>query len=629
MCGICGMLALNGQRPNSDVLERMTDTLRHRGPDDGGILLNGPCGLGNRRLAIIDLSQAGHMPMSVPEHNCHITYNGEAYNFRQARSALEQNGHRFFSGTDTETILRAYVSYGPNSFIHHFSGMFALAIWDETARRLILARDRLGQKPLYYAQTSEWLVFGSEIKSILAHPDVPKRLNSGAVPYYLAYGYPPGPDTLFEGIRAVPPGNMLCIQLGDGPPQIELKPYWQPPFPDAPNDLRSEAEIVTALQQLLRQAVEERMIADVPLGAFLSGGLDSAAIVALMAEASEQPVKTFSIGFSGESSFDETQYAQRVADLIGTEHVAFRVEPNVIDLVEMLVEHHDQPFGDSSAIPTYLVSKLAREHVTVALTGDGGDELFAGYERFYAAKLLRRYQRLPSLVRGLIGSVVDVLPAGGTGYSSIGKRAQRFVRASELPIAQAYLDWVRYISAQHITALMEHSHEADIIAHYTLSVDARVSERVLPYLLDLNIRTYLPEDLLVKVDRCSMATSLEARSPFLDHQLVEFAMGIRPELKLKGRTTKYILKQATRGLLPDDIIDRRKHGFGVPVGYWFRNDLRDYVRSVLLASDAAHRAVLNQEVVKAMVMEHEQGFADLGQALWTLTTLELWLKKHF
>ncbi len=629
MCGICGVLSLRGEQPNTDTLKRMTNTIIHRGPDDDGILIDGPCGLGNRRLAIIDLSQSGHMPMSLPAAGVHISYNGEAYNFKLARTALETVGHTFFSGTDTETILRAYAEYGAEKFIEHFNGMFALAIWDAPKKQLVLVRDRMGQKPLYYARTNDWFVFGSEIKTLLAHPAVPKRLNRDTIPYYLAYGYPPAPQTLFEGIHELPPGHMLYVRLEGGESQVEVKRYWQPPFPDGVDDRRTETQVIAALRDLLDRAVRERMIADVPLGAFLSGGLDSAAIVALMAEVSTQPVKTFSIGFEGERSFDETVYAQRIADLFNTEHTVFRVKPDVIELAGMLVHHHDQPFGDSSAIPTYLVSKLAREHVTVALTGDGGDELFAGYDRFYAATLLEKYQRMPELVKTPLKWLVDLLPSGGTGYGNFAKRARRFTNATDMCLIEAYLNWVRYTSPELVTGLVGRSCEADTIAHYEAQANQqRVSETV-PYLLDLNMRTYLPSDLLVKIDRCSMAVGLETRSPFLDHQLVEFAAGIRPTYKLKGRTQKYILKQAMRGTLPDNIIDRKKHGFGVPVGYWFRTDLSDYVTSTLLTADARINDILEKDAIKAMVDTHQAGTADLGQTMWTLLTLELWLKHMF
>jgi asparagine synthase (glutamine-hydrolysing) len=420
MCGIAGILALKGQRPNEAVLAGMVGSLHHRGPDDSGYIINGPCGLGNTRLAVIDLSEAAHQPMCI-QHKATkrldrqpaetwIAYNGEVYNYREVRAALKATRHSFFSESDTETLLRAYIQYGAPNFIQAFRGMFALAIWDAERQRLLLVRDRLGEKPLYYSVTSEWLVFGSEIKALLKHPDISACLNEAVVPFYLAYGYPPSPDTLFQGIKLLPPGHILTVDLSDSTePHISIQPYWEPAYPSTGPDPRTEEDIAADLLAHLRWAVRMRMISDVPLGAFLSGGLDSAAVVALMAQESDRAVQTFSIGFANEPSFDETRYARQVAGRFVTDHHEFIVEPNVLDLVEELVWHHDQPFGDSSAIPTYLVSKLARQHVTVALTGDGGDELFAGYDRFRAAQLAHSFP-LPGTATRAIESFLETLP---------------------------------------------------------------------------------------------------------------------------------------------------------------------------------------------------------------------------
>jgi len=640
MCGICGMVSLTGDRPDESVLGRMVGTLAHRGPDDNGYMVSGPCGLGSTRLAIIDLSEAGHMPMHVQHkdpataenRDTWIVYNGEAYNFSEIRSMLQAMGHEFFSGTDTETLLRSYIQFGVPNFIKPFRGMFALAIWDETRQRLVLMRDRLGQKPLYYSMEGGWLVFGSEIKSLLSHPAVPKRLNQKAIPYYLAYGYPPSPETMFEGIYALPPGYMLTFDLSDGTPDISIDMYWEPPFPESQDEQRDEENIATDLLAHLRGAVRMRMIADVPLGAFLSGGLDSAAIVALMSRESGETVKTFSMGFEGEDSFDETYFARKVAGRFVTDHHEFIVKPNVLDLLDELVYAHDQPFGDSSAIPTYLVSKLARDHVTVVLTGDGGDELFAGYDRFRAAQLIQVYSRLPEPVQKAVGEALGAIPRGNTTYGSFFKRADRFTKAAHLPLSEAYLSWVRYVSERWVTALMGADYETQIAEHYDsysspayLPADADLIAR----LLDVNMRTYLPDDLLVKVDRCSMAVSLEARSPFLDHHLVQFASQIPSNLKMKRSSSKYILKQALRGILPDSIIDRKKHGFGVPVGAWFRGELSDYIRDVLTGEKASRRGIFDVEAVYAMLDAHQNNKADLGQSLWTLLTFELWMQQYF
>ncbi len=637
------MLALKGQRPDEDTLSRMVGTLRHRGPDDSGYMIDGPCGLGNTRLAVIDLSEAGHQPMHVtvppgshpstsPAGDAWIVYNGEVYNFGDIGTSLVAMQHRFFSRTDTETLLRAYIQFGAKNFIHAFRGMFALAIWDTARQQLILLRDRMGQKPLYYALSQDWLVFGSEIKALLEHPGVPCRLNEEAIPYYLAYGYPPTPQTLFEGVASLPPGHMLRVSLGEGgsDPQIQIEAYWTPPYPATEPDRRTEAEIIEELLTRLREAVRIRMIADVPLGAFLSGGLDSSAVVALMTQEGQRAIRTFSIGFTNEPSFNETSHAHRIATRFVTEHVEFMVRPDTIGLVDELVWHHDQPFGDSSAIPTYLISKLAREHVTVALTGDGGDELFAGYERFQAARLADTYARLPDAAHRAIGSTLELLPQS-TAYRGLVRRASRFVQAAHLPLSERYLSWVRYVPASWLTVLVGESGERAVQRHYRAYFSPReaASSHDLAQLLDVNMRTYLPDDLLVKVDRASMAVSLEARSPFLDHHLVQFAAAVPPDFKLRRGTTKYVLRKALHGLLPDGIINRKKHGFGVPVGAWFRGELAPYAQDVLLGKQATKRGLLDMGAVKAMLDEHLSGQSDQGHALWTLLTFELWVRRYF
>ncbi len=641
MCGICGMLALKGQRPDEKVLARMVEVLHHRGPDDSGVVTSGPCGLGNTRLAIIDLSPAAHQPMHVRHTasqarqsaptDAWIAYNGEAYNFGEIRSVLKATRHEFFSNSDTETLLRAYIQYGEPNFIKPFRGMFALAIWDISRQKLVLMRDRLGKKPLYYYLDGEWLVFGSEIKALLEHPAVPRRLNEPIIPHYLVYGYPPSPDTLFEGIWTLRPGHVMTVDLNGQAPAIEIRPYWQPPTPTSGPDPRSEDDIAADLLAHLRWAVRMRLISDVPLGAFLSGGLDSAAVVALMAQESRQAVKTFSIGFKNEPSFDETPYARQVAARYVTEHHEFIVEPQVIDLIEDLVWHHDQPFGDSSAIPTYLVSKLAREFVTVALTGDGGDELFAGYDRFRAAMLAKSYDRLPEVAHKAIEGALQILPES-TEYGGLVRSANRFAQAAILPFSERYLSWVRYVPTPWTVKLIGRAAENRVQEHYQklfTAPNTHDDPHIIAQLLSVNLSTYLPDDLLVKTDRNSMAASLEARSPFLDHQLVQFAAAIPSALKIRRGQSKYILKKALRGVLPDKIIDRKKHGFGVPVGAWFREDLAGYLQSVLLAEKAVGRGIFPPETVRQMIETHMSGKADLGQALWTLLTFELWMHKYF
>jgi asparagine synthase (glutamine-hydrolysing) len=509
--------------------------------------------------------------------------------------------------------------------------MFALAIWDVAHQKLILMRDRLGKKPLYYAMTDDWLVFGSEIKAILEHPAIPRRLNEAQIARYLAYGYVPSPDTLFEGIHSLPPGHMLTIDLSLPGKEVKLKSYWKMPYPATEHDPREEDDIASDLLAHLRWAVRMRLVSDVPLGAFLSGGIDSAAIVALMAQESRKTIKTFSIGFAHEKSFDETRFARQIAARFVTEHHEFVVEPQVVDLVDDLVWHHDQPFGDSSAIPTYLVSKLARQHVTVALTGDGGDELFAGYDRFQAAVLAGLYDRLPEVAHRAIDGALGYLPESAE-YGGLIRNANRFARAAHLPLSERYLSWVRYVPAEWVEALRGAEAEREIQVHYQAEFsppDGADKSDVIAQLLYVNSRTYLPDDLLVKADRSSMAASLEARSPFLDHQLVQFVANIPSEFKLRRGTSKYILKRALRGVLPDKVIDRKKHGFGVPVGAWFRGDLSSYMRGVLLGERSLGRGIWRGEALQEMIKAHLSGKADLGYALWTMLTFELWMQRYF
>ncbi len=618
MCGICGVLQLDGRPADPMVVEAMAAILVHRGPDQGRVLADGPCALGNRRLAILDLSPAGALPMPTADGAITVAYNGEIYNYPDLKRHLEAMGVRFRSGSDAEALLELYRRQGPDA-LGGLRGMFAFAIWDRDRRRLFLARDRLGQKPLYYYHDRRVFVFASEIKALLMHPDVPRQsaLTPERLPLYLGYGYIPAPETPFQDIQMLPPGHMIIIDADA--PQVRPVSYWTPPTAAGPGraDAETLARHAAAVRETLSEAVRLRLLSDVPLGAFLSGGLDSSLIVALMRRHSHALVRTFSIGFAGETSFDETPYARRVADLLETEHTAFTVEPDAMGLLPRLVWHYDQPFADSSAIPTYLVSQLTRQHVTVALNGDGGDELFAGYERFYAAALVRRLRAVPRPLWKLAAVAIGAMPEG-TGYYNVVKRAGRLARGASLPPALAYFDWVRLFSQEAIAALTRQPDAAG--AHFAALFDGQVDTAAL---LDANLRTYLPDDLLIKADRCSMAVSLEARSPFLDHQLVELAAAIPANLKLRGRATKFILKEAARGLLPDAIIDRPKHGFGAPLGAWLRADIAP-VREVLLSREARARGLLDMGAVARLIDEHASGQRDHGFRLWTLLTLEWW-----
>lgn len=619
MCGLCGVLHLDGTPAEGAVLESMNACLLHRGPDQQRALTFDTCGLANCRLAVLDLSPEAGLPMQSADGAITVAYNGEIYNHLELRPALEARGHVFRTTSDVETLIALYREHGLRLF-EHLRGMFALALWDAPRRRLIVARDRLGKKPVYFHRTAQQIVFASEIKALLQHPDVPRRFDHNQLPLLLAYGYVPAPQTAFDGIEMLPPGTMLVVENGS----IRQETYWSPPA-SAPADPTARLEdYLEPIRAALDEAVRLRLLSDVPLGAFLSGGLDSSLIVALMARHLTEPIKTFAIGFSGEKSFDETAYARRVAALLGTDHHEFVVQPDAIALLPFLVWHHDQPFADSSAIPTYLVSRLTRQHVTVALSGDGGDELFAGYERFHAANLVSRYQRLPGGLRRAVAWAVDHLPEA-TSYRGPAQRARRFVSGAALAPEAAYFSFVRLFDDAQIADLLGAPADPNPIAHFLARVP-QDGRDLTARLLDVNLTTYLPDDLLIKADRTSMAASLETRAPFLDHRLVELAAAIPSNLKLRGATTKAVLKAAARGLVPDDIIDRPKHGFGVPIGRWLREDLAPYARDILLDSAAQSRGLFQPGTVEALLNEHISGQRNHGGRLWLLLTLEWWFR---
>lgn len=619
MCGICGVTHFDGKPVARELLAGMNDTLRHRGPDGEGYFIDGNVGLAMRRLKIIDIA-GSDQPLSNEDGSIALIFNGEIYNYRELRQGLEARGHRFKTEGDGETVVHLYEEYG-GAALEHLRGMFALALWDAKRQRLLLARDRFGQKPLYYYQDRKVFVFASEIKALLAHPAVPRvsRFDGedrGALAGYLSYGYVPAPDTAFVGIKMLEPAMSLQVGL-DG--ALEEKRYWERPRLAPPNPSAETSAYIGDLRDQLADAVKLRLVSDVPLGAFLSGGLDSSLIVALMQKHSNADVKTFSIGFEGDDSFDETPHAERVARHLNTEHTAFRVEPEAMRLLSDLVWHHDQPFADSSAIPTYLVSKLTRAQVTVALTGDGGDELFAGYERFYAAELIRRLAAIPTPLMKAAEGLIGLLPEG-TGYYDPVKRARRFARAASQGLDDAYFDLVRVFDAELLAEICPGA--SRLPPWMNPYMNARQPHPI-AQLVEANMWSYLPDDLLIKADRCSMQASLEARAPFLDHELAAYAATIPFNLKLNGARTKHILKEAARGLLPDSIIDRKKHGFGVPLGAWLRRDMAG-ARDILLSRRARERGLLVMRVVERLIDEHESGARDHNRQLWTLLTLEEW-----
>jgi asparagine synthase (glutamine-hydrolysing) len=612
MCGICGSAQVENLTEN--LLRQMNNQLLHRGPDGEGLYCAEGVGLAMRRLAIIDVG-GSEQPLYNEDRSIALVFNGEIYNFQALRQDLANKGHRFHTEGDGETIAHLYEEYGEDA-PKYLRGMFAFALWDSRKKKLLLGRDRFGKKPLYYYHKGETLVFGSEIKALLEHPAVPRESafdRPEMLALYLSYGYIPAPMTAFKQIKMLPPASTVLFEKGT----ISIRRYWDLPAISNEESSLSLSEAAEQVRELLRESVRLRMIADVPLGAFLSGGLDSSLIVALMQEMSSRPIKTFSIGFSGDESFDESPYAEQVAKYLKTDHHSFRVEPQAMDLLEKLVWHHDQPFADSSAIPTFLVSQLTRQHVTVALTGDGGDELFAGYERFYAAALVNKMGIVPKPVWQFGAALLSALPEG-TGYYNRIKRAGRFLRGAAQDLPSAYFDWIRVADAEMLRALP--GREDTALTHFKANY---LQENSVAAILEANQASYLPDDLLIKADRSSMAASLEARAPFLDHELAELVAPMPLSHKMRGSKLKVVLKEAARGLLPESIIHRKKHGFGVPLGTWLRKDISP-VKDLLLSHKARQRGLMNVGHVEKLINEHETGQRDHNRILWTLLTLEQW-----
>jgi asparagine synthase (glutamine-hydrolysing) len=615
MCGIAGILNSDPSAIVSlDELEQMCAVIKHRGPDDQGIYCEGQMGLGSRRLSIIDLV-TGHMPIHNEDKTVWVVFNGEIYNFRSLRSDLEGRGHRFYTNTDTEVLVHLYEEYGVN-FPKRLRGMFGIALWDSKSQQLILVRDRLGIKPLYYRVEAGRVLFASELKSLLQVTSPKPAVNLTAVNHYLSLGYIPDPYTIFEGVSRLAPGHLIVCRGG----KAECHKYWELPWPQETN-VPDEDECCERLRVLLTEAVKMRLVSDVPLGAFLSGGIDSSTIVGLMSRLSDRPVKTFSIGFA-EADFSELGHARYVAQHYGTEHHELVVNPQAVQLAERLATHFDEPIGDPSAIPTYLVSQLARESVTVALSGDGGDELFAGYSRYREARRQRVWDWVPSSLRqGILLPLSRRMPSSAYGKRYLHRAAlpdglARYFECSVLPysikeqlVSKEFADQVGSLqSTKELCRNLSNGRK----------------HALLEQLLYLDATTELPADILTKVDRMSMAHSLEVRVPLLDHVFVEYAARLPMRYKLRGQTMKYCFKKAFGPLLPDGILRRRKTGFGVPLRHWFAHDLRDFVRDVLFDSRAMQRGYFRADYLETLVREHSTGRRNHGYLLWSLMAFELW-----
>ncbi|HSD77401.1 MAG TPA: asparagine synthase (glutamine-hydrolyzing), partial [Solirubrobacteraceae bacterium] len=613
-------LRRDGRPVDDALLQRMCAALEHRGPDSRGVLADGPAGLGIQRLRVIDL-ETGDQPIRNEDGSVAVVLNGEIYNFRELRAELRRAGHRFATQGDTEVIVHLYEEHGP-ACVQRLHGMFAFALWDRRRRRLLLARDRAGKKPLYYALRDGALSWASEMAALLQDDEIPREVDAAALDAYLALGYVPAPLSAFRAVRKLPPAHTLTLEAG----HVRVQRYWRLDY-SRKLDPVDEPELHERIRAAIRAATRRRMIADVPLGAFLSGGIDSSAVVAAMAEASPEPVKTFSIGFDSDA-FDELPHARRIAELFGTDHHEFVVRPDAFEVVPRIVRHHGEPFADSSAIPSFYLAEMTRRHVTVALNGDGGDESFAGYTRYVANRLAARLDRVPGAVRRAGAAAGGRLPAGGAVSSPL-NRARRLARALALHPARRYAEYVAWFGARERADIYTDAFRAELRGSCPEDAvaapwAAASGADVVDVMLEVDVLTYLPGDLLPKIDIATMAHALEARSPLLDHEVMELAASIPADLKVRGGQKKWILRQALRGWLPDEILDRPKQGFSVPIGDWLRGELRDHVRDVLLDPGTLERGYFRADAVTGLLDRHDSGHDGEAKRIWALLMLELW-----
>jgi asparagine synthase (glutamine-hydrolysing) len=620
MCGISGIYQFSGECPIApDDIRRMCQVLAHRGPDDEGIYIHGTAGIGMRRLSIIDL-QSGHQPIANEDESLWVVFNGEIYNHRELRHDLEAMGHRFRTQSDTEAIVHAYEAFGERC-VERMNGMFAFAVLDQKRQALFLARDRLGIKPLYYFVDAQRLLFGSEIKAILSHDDVPRELDFAALDSFLTFEYVGGPQSIFKAIKKLPAGHTMTVT----PQGVAVARYWDVAQTAGDED---ETAYCERLSTTLKSAVQYRLLSDVPLGALLSGGIDSSTVVGLMAEQLATPVETFSIGFE-EDTYNELDYARQISRHFQTHHHEQILRPDAIELTEKVIRHCDEPLADFSVFPTYLVSVFAREYVTVALSGDGGDELFAGYDHYKAQKLDGYYRRLPRAVRThVIAYLLERIPPTAQKKGLINK-AKRFIEGAALPSDLAHTRWMTFLTAAdksqlYSPELRRELKEVDahaFIRRYLArtGIDDPLGEQLL-----LDLKTYLVDDILVKVDRMSMATALEVRVPFLDYRVVELAASIPSRLKLKGWTSKYLLKQAMASLLPPSILHKKKEGFSIPMKNWLKEELKPLLLDALSPDRVRCRGYFNAAYIERLVSEHLAGTQNHSHKLWPLVLFEIW-----
>lgn len=624
MCGITGFISKDKNAPvdqRTALLDRMCASISYRGPDEQGILVRERAALGMRRLSIIDI-KTGQQPIFSDDGNLAIVYNGEIYNFRELRSELESLGHKFKTSSDTEVIVNAYEEFG-STCLKKLRGMFAFAIWNFREESLFIARDRVGKKPLFYSVTENGsFVFGSELKTLLVHGEIKRDIDLAALDAYLTFGYVPEENCILKNVHKLLPGHFLIFKDG----QIKTEKYWDFDYAE-PQNMKTEGEYVEILREKIRESVNIRLISEVPLGAFLSGGVDSSTIVAMMSQCSNTPVKTFSIGFK-EDSFDELKYARIAAKQFGTDHHEFIVTPDLFDLVDELVWHFDEPFSDPSSLPTYMLSKMAREHVTVVLSGDGGDELFAGYSRYIINEKRNGFANLPKAIReGLLRPISGKLP-----HSTRGKN---YLYNISLDSTDRYIDSVSCFNGPRKSYLYSDDFRERLNSGFRKSehsfrsfANSVSTGSEIDKLLYLDSKTYLPGDILTKVDRMTMANSLEARVPLLDHELIEFVVGIPSHLKMNGLETKHILKKAMEGIVPNEILYREKQGFGVPIGEWINIQLRDRIIGDLSDRRTLERGFFNIDYIQTLLKEHASGRRDHSHSLWVLWMFELWQRKY-
>ena len=637
MCGICGYLWSPGHEAvDRSLFERMTDSLAHRGPDDRGVFyaLPGELGpgtpgvaLGHRRLSILDLSPQGRQPMASPDGGLQLVFNGEIYNFPELRADLEKKGYTFRTGTDTEVILALYREYG-EEFAVKMNGMFAIALWDNTARKLLLLRDRLGKKPLFYRAESNRLIFASELNTLLAAPGIPAELDLIALDQYMVYQYVPHPRSIYRGIKKLPPAALAVWRPGTG---LSFRPYWQPDF-NAEED-RPYGEWLEMLRDRLTEAVRIRLRSDVPLGAFLSGGIDSTVIVGLMQRLSPQKVKTYSIGFA-QKEYDETPVARQTARRLGTDHHELFIEPDIETLLPLTARQYGEPFADSSAIPCRLMCELTRREVTVALSGDGGDELFAGYDRYKAVRLGRAIDAVPDPLRRLLAGPVRALIPASTRQRSVPRRIKRFLEGLTMPPAERYLQWIAIFNRARRAELYtpefqdalrkaaeREEPDYDPLNWLTAAIGRAEKRDFVTQISLADIQTYLTGDILTKMDIASMTWGLEVRSPILDDNVLDLAVRIPIKYKIRGRKGKRILRDAFREFLPPELDNRPKTGFGVPLDHWFRGPLKERVRQILTDPQNPAMANFRPDAVSRLLTEHFNGAFDHAARIWSLLVL--------